>query len=247
MEKIKIIIIAFLFLSSFGNVAAQEITNFLLVGDKGITEDIKEAHSFIVVKRLPDNRYERLDYKMHAPLIKLKTYSDSSLRNLSGRYLEYFTNGFIRIKGYYTNNVKDSIWYSYNDTGKVILKEEYSMDTLIKAENPDTIKKSEGQKFGDEREAKMKGNKYSWVNYLTKKLEYSPVAEKSLQGGEVRVGFKVDTTGKTTDIYMHKSVEFILDEESIKVIKESPLWEPAYQNGHAVNAYRIQPLTFIKQ
>jgi hypothetical protein len=33
--------------------------------------------------------------------------------------------------------------------------------------------------------------------------------------------------------------------EAIRVIKVSPKWIPAYQNGRKVNAYRRQPITFL--
>ncbi|MFM2327176.1 MAG: hypothetical protein RIR31_1378, partial [Bacteroidota bacterium] len=43
------------------NINAQKIVNLVLVDDNGVTENIKEAHSFIVVKKYPDN-FQRLDY-----------------------------------------------------------------------------------------------------------------------------------------------------------------------------------------
>jgi protein TonB len=41
-------------------------------------------------------------------------------------------------------------------------------------------------------------------------------------------------------------VEFVLDDEAMRVIEQSPLWQPAFQDGKNVNAYRVQPFTFIK-
>jgi TonB family protein len=73
------------------------------------------------------------------------------------------------------------------------------------------------------------------------------VALNSVNGGHVRVMFKINTEGKTTEIYLKKSVEFVLDEEALRVIRESPLWIPAFQNGQPLNVYRIQPVTFIKE
>ena len=61
------------------------------------------------------------------------------------------------------------------------------------------------------------------------------------------VKFVVNTEGKCTQIHMAKSVEYVLDEEARRVIENSPLWQPAVQNGRIVNAYRRQPITFSKQ
>jgi len=41
-----------------------------------------------------------------------------------------------------------------------------------------------------------------------------------------------------------RSVEYSLDEEAIRIIKNSPKWRSAHQDGRLVKAYRRQPLTF---
>jgi TonB family protein len=73
------------------------------------------------------------------------------------------------------------------------------------------------------------------------------LAVKSRSGGTVRVGFRVNTDGKCVDVFLRRSVEFVLDEEGLRIVEKSPLWNPAVQNGRKVNAYRIQPITFKKQ
>ena len=69
---------------------------------------------------------------------------------------------------------------------------------------------------------------------------------QSVNGGTVSVGFIVNTLGKCTEIYVKKSIEFILDEEVKRIIYLSPPWNPAEQGGKKVKAYRIQPITFVK-
>jgi hypothetical protein len=54
---------------------SQDIVNMILVGKSGITEDIKEATSFIVIKEFP-NYFQRLDYKIGLPMERMRTYSD---------------------------------------------------------------------------------------------------------------------------------------------------------------------------
>ena len=228
------------------NATAQNITNLILVGDKGVTEDISKAHSFIIVKELDDKRFERADYKLYGPLKKLRTFQDTALTILNGHYIEYKPSGVISLKGYYENNLRTGEWYTYNDTGAVTIIDKYKAGVLISSAPPETSKKRDVKEFPDEREAKFKGKKNAWINYLIKKLETSKAADKSTIGGSVMVAFKIDTTGKTTDIYIKKSVEYYLDDEAAAVIKSSPLWEPAWQNGKYVNAYRMQPITFVK-
>jgi periplasmic protein TonB len=243
----KIITLSLIFFITL-NCTAQKIVNLVLVGANGVTENIKEASSFIIVKKYPDG-FQRLDYKVSAPLVKVRNYTDSTLKILLGNYYEYATDGAIAVWGYYENNAKEKDWYYYNDTGKVILEEKYKNGVLIATINPDTVKK---EKPGDdklqdgEREAVYKKSDKDWIKYLSKNLN-GDVASKSVKGGNVVVQFMVNTTGKCVDVHMAKSVEFVLDEEAVRIIENAPLWEPALQKGKKVNAYRRQPITFTKE
>jgi periplasmic protein TonB len=226
---------------------SQQIVNVVLVGDEGVTENIKKAHSFIVVKKYPDC-FKRLDYKKNAPLQKLRSFSDSTLTVLDGVYMEYGSTGYASISGYYSNNLKDRDWYTYNEKGKQLLLEKYDKGVLISTKDLDTVKKDTAKyvlKPG-EIEAKFKNGGTDWSKYLTRNLDGN-VATKSVRGGEVIVQFVVNKDGKCVNVNLHKSVEFVLDEEAIRIIEKSPLWESAEQDGRKVNAYRRQPITFLKQ
>jgi periplasmic protein TonB len=243
MKKLRFLLFCFLFIS---NTNAQEIVNFVLVGDKGITQNINEAHSFIVIKKYPGN-YQRLDYKIGAPLETLRSYSDSTLEILQGNYYAYTPDGKIALSGYYHNNLKEKNWYYYNDTGKVILEDKFVKGVLIETINPDTLKKEE--RADDiktvEKEATFGKGDRDWIRYLSKNLN-ADIALNSVKGGEVSVMFVVNKEGQCVDIHLKKSVEFVLDEEAIRIIEQSPRWQPAIQNGRIVNAYRVQPITFVK-
>ncbi len=228
---------------SFG----QEVVNVILVGNNGVTENIKEATSFIIIKRFP-NSFQRLDYNLGRPLERERNYSDSTLKILHGSYYEYSFNGSLSVSGYYMDNAKEKSWYQYDDTGKVILELQYEKGVLVKTIDPDTVKKEpQSDKLKDgEIEAHFKKGDRDWIEYLMKNLDAN-VAEKSVRGGKVRVGFVVDTSGKCVDIHLRRSVEFILDDEAIRLIQSSPLWHPAIQDGRKVKAYRIQPISFAKE
>ena len=218
-----------------------------MLGDKGVTENVKEANYFIVVKKYP-SKFESLDYKMSAPIQKVRTYSDSTLTILEGNYYEYDKEGHITISGYYFGNKKEKNWYYYNDTAKVIREEKYKDDILINTIDPDTVKKQKPDSTlkKDEKEASFKNSPKDWIKYLMQNVK-PDVAIQSVKSGQVRVGFTVNKEGKCVDVYLRKSVEFVLDEEAKRVIENSPLWQPAFQNGKVVNSYRVQPLTFSIQ
>ena len=244
MKKLSFLWFCFFIISKLN---AQQMVNLVLVGNNGVTEDIKEAHSFILVKKYP-NSFQRLDYKLAAPLQKVRNYTDSTLTVLQGGYCEYALSGALSIRGHYENNLRENEWYYYNDTGKVILEEKYEQGVLIKITNPDSVKEELPEETGfkdGEREATFKKGIKDWIKYLTTNLN-SEVSVKSVNGGNVIVNFRVDKEGKVVDVFLSRSVEFILDEEGIRIIENSPLWHPAIQEGKNVNAYRRQPILFRK-
>ncbi len=242
----KIIVCIFLALG-IAQTQAQEITNLVMIGNEGVTKDVRKAVSFVVIKRYPDF-FQRLDYKMRGPLVKLRTYSDSTLGTLEGPTYEYDLNGNISVHGYYKNNLKEKKWYYYNDTGKVILQERYEQGVLVQTINPDTVlrEKPRDTIAKDETEAEFqRGTSRAWIRYLQQNLN-ADLAYKSVKGGRVVLLFTINTEGRCVDVHLMHSVEFVLDEEAIRVIEQSPRWEPAVQNGRKVNAYRKQPLMFVK-
>ncbi len=223
---------------------AQQIVNYVFVGDNGITENVNEAHSFIIVKKY-GNRFQRLDYKINSPLVKERNYTDSSLSILEGAYHFYNPEGELIEAGKYKNNLKDGSWYHFNDRSKMILEEKFQ-DGILMSTTTDFSPKKDSVKqeaFKDEKEAVYGKGNSDWLKYLRKNLN-SKVGLQSAKGGTVDVQFIIDTDGKIQNIYLKKSFEYALDEEAKRVIEKSPVWNPAFQNGKSVKAYRIQPISF---
>lgn len=223
---------------------AQKITNIVLLTPNGVTQDLELATSFIIVKQYPDFHFERLDYKKNGPLTRVRNYSDEQLKNLHGTYLEYSLDGAITLYGEYENNMKHGLWYTYNDTGKVITELRYERDSIVEIIDPD--RKDSSVAYPDEREASFPGGGKAWAKYLIKSLQKDNPANRSLKGGNVIVFFKVSKDGSISHSYISRSAEYVLDEAALDIIRKSPKWIPAFQNGREVNAYRRQPITFAK-
>ena len=225
---------------------AQKIVNYVFVGNNGITENINEAHSFIIIKKYGE-RFQRLDYKINAPLVKERNFSDSLLSILEGSYNLYNIKGALIETGSYKNNLKDGSWYHFDGENKLILEEKFSSGILVNSKT-DFSTKNDSQNqlpFKDEREATFGKGNNDWIKYLKQNLN-SDVALNSLKGGTVMVGFTIDTIGTVFNIYLKRSVEYVLDEEAKRLIEKSPEWKPAFQNGKPLKAYRLQPITFVK-
>ncbi len=246
--KIKLFCYLF-FVVAFKFSFSQEVQNFVLVGENGITDNIKIASGFIVVKKYP-TFYQRLDYKISSSLILHRTYIDSTLEILDGGYYEYSSNGIIFLKGEYKNNLRQGKWFIYDTldkSNKVLIEEVFEKDSLIKTVNYDTVKeeKFDRTKLKDgEIEANYKTGDAGWRKFLQENLNIEALTEKTNKSGTVIVNFTIDVFGKLRNIHLDKSVDYFIDSEALRVIElASNSWIPATQNGKPVNAYRKQPIS----
>lgn len=128
---------------------------------------------------------------------------------------------------------------------------------------PDTVKKSDvpppppsgldKDDDGDtkvftlvEQEAEFPGGQNAWVKYLTSKLgSFEP--QKGAKKGTYTViaKFIVSRSGRISAVETETHYGYGMEEAVLKLIKQSPNWKPAVQNGRTVNAYRRQPVTFV--
>lgn len=222
---------------------AQEVTNFIMYNDDGITKDANKATNFIVVKESSDHHFTRMDYKMAGPLKKQRTYKDTAMKVLDGAYYEYAPDGKMTIYGNYKDNQKEGHWMIF-ENDSLLTSTHWSHDSLINVE--DHQKKDTSFIYHDEREASFPGGQKDWRKYLLKRMKkFEQVTINS--AGKVIVAFVVDTTGTTTNIYLRRSMNYVMDQQSTKAILESPKWIPAFQNGRKVKAWRLQPFVFGKE
>ena len=98
-----------------------------------------------------------------------------------------------------------------------------------------------------ESEAAFPGGADAWRLYLQANLNADvPVKKKAPAGTyKVVVKFIVAKNGKVKEVTAETSYGFGMEKEVIRIIKKGPNWLPAMQDGHAVNAYRRQPVTFL--
>ncbi|HEY6505515.1 MAG TPA: energy transducer TonB [Chitinophagaceae bacterium] len=97
-----------------------------------------------------------------------------------------------------------------------------------------------------EKEAYFDGGEPAWHRYLEQNLNPNvPVINGAPPGTyTVIVQFVVSTSGKVSDVKGLTKHGFGMEAEVIRIIRKSPPWVPAVQDGHNVNAYRKQPVTF---
>jgi TonB family protein len=92
----------------------------------------------------------------------------------------------------------------------------------------------------------FKGQNFNkFRSYISDNLAYPEEAAKFGIQGIVFVHFIVDQDGKVSNVKVIKGVNYLLDNEAIRVVTSSPKWEPAMKNGKPVDTSFTFPIYFI--
>ena len=191
----------------------------------------------------------RVDYYVPlGPLAKIESYKDRKRTIPHGRFAFYNEQGSADSAGFLANGLRNGTWYYFNEKGKVYLSREYSMGNMVSEKKHEEKPKAKEEPIKEgEKEAEFEGGSAGWQRYLNRNLRYPRDAIFARIQGEVRIAFVVAANGSVQDIWVFKSVERSLDQESVRLIEDSPLWTPAEKDGHRVKSYKIQPIRYRVQ
>ncbi len=103
-----------------------------------------------------------------------------------------------------------------------------------------------------EVEAAFTGGDEAWRSFLMKNLDIDKFSDQvkfprrqKVFKQTVIVKFIVCTDGSLCNIEAENKVNALIKAEAERVIRISPNWVPAIQNGKPVKAYRRQPITVL--
>jgi periplasmic protein TonB len=118
----------------------------------------------------------------------------------------------------------------------------YGQDTGKVAPRDSVFSKAEVQPDFD-------GGAKGWMAYLAKNLNANvPVDNKAPEGMyTVIIQFIVYEDGSIDSLKALTNHGYGMEKEVIRILKKSPKWKPALQNGKIVNAYRKQLVSFLVQ
>lgn len=80
--------------------------------------------------------------------------------------------------------------------------------------------------------------------YMALNLKYPKEAAKKGINGRVYVSFIVDKAGDVKQVKVVRGVDEALDNEAIRVVRNSPKWEPALIDDKPVNVQFTFPIVF---
>ncbi|MCD2424992.1 energy transducer TonB [Niabella pedocola] len=137
---------------------------------------------------------------------------------------------------------------SYDTTGRKIRAVIFSGNTGVeKIYHPDgTVTNGDSLYTREDKDASFPGGPKAWASYLTRTLDGSrPVRAGAPEGQyKVVVQFIVNKDGTLLDIKALSTNGYGMEDEALRVIRNSGKWNPAMQYGRLVKAYRRQPITF---
>ena len=88
------------------------------------------------------------------------------------------------------------------------------------------------------------GGTQALFKFISENLEYPQHAIDGQIEGRVVVQFVVDKTGKVGNIQVVRSIDKLLDQAAIDVVRALPAWKPGMQNGKQVNVRYTLPIVF---
>jgi antitoxin component YwqK of YwqJK toxin-antitoxin module len=269
MKPIIIFAMLLCFASGIGAQSNKEVF-YAFTKDWTPISNMEKAAYFAHVVKENDTTYVCRYYQKEGPMMKQEVYKDDTYKIPNGVFMYYTPQAKIDSVGTFVNGVKNGTWIHYGDSSRPILRVQYDAGNFVSASD-DINKKiyyADGHEetFGSARKkyndtiktivvtlAKLppqfEGGTKAWQDYLSGNLR-TPDRLKNIlaaKGGgkaTVVVVFDVDKDGNIGNVMIDKSYEWSADMEAMRVIKNSPKWNPAVQNG-SIKTYRHkQSLTF---
>ena len=96
----------------------------------------------------------------------------------------------------------------------------------------------------EEKPSFMGGDANAFSRWVNERLVYPEEAKKNGVSGRVTLQFTVETDGRVTNVKVLRGVDPSLDKEAVRVVSQSPKWEPGKQDGKPVKVIYTFPVIF---
>ncbi len=239
------------------NLVSTEKTNAVFLG-KGLQED-----SIFLVDIFDINTGKR-SISAH--------FNDSSLSFFEGNYSSFFPTGQVRQTGNYKKGKQEGEWAQWDSSGLQLLiavfdngtqtsftKFDYEKGKLIGKSMNDSngneiryvMYDKKGNEINDDKvfvradeKPVFRSGKIPFQDYLLQQIDRNLPASKGAPNGRylVSVNFIVEKDGRVTNVKYETVTGYGMDAEAVRVIADSPTWQPAMLNGRAV---RFQMREFV--
>ena len=117
-------------------------------------------------------------------------------------------------------------------------------ETLLQTATPREVPEQEPVFEVAEVMPEFPGGPQALFEFIRDNLKYPQHAIDGQIEGRVIVQFVVDKTGKMVNIQVIHSIDKLLDQAAIDVVRALPAWKPGMQNGKPVNVRYTLPIVF---
>ena len=218
--------------------------------DAKMNQTVLDSSKYILwIHETDSARWQWDYYYTWGSLVKSTRYADHDGTIADGRFCRYNSMGDLDSTGVFDHGKKNGSFFKFKtypgDSIVTVWQNDYLEDSLIKS--IDLLAERQKNQTVDstkEKESEYPGGISQWQRYLIKNIRYPERAQKKEIQGQVKIIFKVDKEGNITDPYVLKSIEYSLDQESLRLIILSGKWDPSTKDGIPVNSYKIQPLNY---
>jgi TonB family protein len=233
----------------FFSTSAQDKNSFFALDAKMNQTALDSSKYILWIHESDSSRWQWDYYYTWGPLVKSTRYADHDGTIKDGRFCFYDKTGYLDSTGIYDHGKKNGAFFKLKtyptDSIVTIWQNDYAEDSLVKS--IDLLaerKKNKNSDSANEKESEYPGGISQWQRYLMKNLKYPERAQTKEIQGQVRIFFRVDKDGNIADPYIQKSVEYSLDQETLRIITNSGKWDPATKDSIPVNSYKVQPLNY---
>lgn len=245
MKNLLILCLTFCSCAALG----QDKNSFFAL-DAKMNQTVLDSSKYILwIHETDSARWQWDYYYTWGPLVKSTRYADHDGTIADGRFCRYNAMGDLDSTGVFDHGKKNGSFFKFKtypgDSIVTIWQNDYVEDSLVKSMDLTAEhQKNQPSDTTNEKESEFPGGTSQWQRYLVKNLQYPERAQGKDIQGQVQIFFKVDKEGNIMDPYIQKSIEYSLDQESLRIIIQSGKWDPATKNGIPVNSYKVQPLNY---
>lgn len=253
----KLLLLSFLCVSAFISQAQKPTEKLYALDSLFKGTDVKTAKYLLRIRNYADTLWQWDTYRMWGPMLSSGFFKDANGEMAHGEFRYFGADGNVDSILEFKNGIASGSWYYYNDTGAIYLEKVFQNGVLKETLDLEQRKNRQLEILADtsrvpvfsrvERESEFPGGRAGWAAYLQKNLKYPDRAISAEIQGIAVVRFIVDKEGKILDPHIIHSVEFSIDNAALDIIRKSPLWVPAEQNGRRVKSYKAQPIHFRLQ
>jgi TonB family protein len=163
-------------------------------------------------------------------------------------YVAKAINGSIPLPDLSGHDLKHTyrIWFEKEDGSYFIIISEKEKKPGQEVETAETGNEIEGEKVFTVVEdiPTPQGGLPEFYKFISENIKYPEEAKKNGVQGKVFIEFIVKKDGSVSNVKCVRGIHPLCDEEAVRVISNSPSWEPGQQDGKSVNVRLVLPISF---